>query len=686
MRLLVLTSCTGAKAVAHAAALRPDDFRKGPDHVARRERELADSLTPAEDLYTGQQHLRLLRGVRVLRGAPGRNGSGTPAVDVFVLSAGYGVVPGNRKLAPYECTFTGMGANALREWASALRIPESVRRVLSREYDLALVLLGDTYLAACDLGPDLRTGGPVLVLCSPAAARRLPAVGGLRAVTLSKAEAKRFRCGLVGLKGEVSGRLLELLARDVSALARVTAPGADVLALLDGHAANGRQSGGAARPNRAVDRVIAIPEAWWRRSQQARLRYFIPDWDDLVDPDYDFLRDRHSAGRGHWTNHVYAHQLFPEPAYDGILVSRLVAEKSREKRERINALGVHRFLRVPGRFPVMGDCGAFGYIQSDLPPYQTGEILEYYTRLGFTYGVSIDHLIVASTDDQRQRRYELTVQNAEDFLKEHRRRGLAWEPVGAVQGWDPASYAAAARRYAKMGYRYIALGGLVRSKTPEILRIVQAVREVIPEDIRLHLFGLARFGAIRRFVELGVTSIDSSSVLRKAWLGSDDNFLTEGGWYSAIRVPQSAGCFRAQRLVAAGERTERQLRRLESECLQGLRAHAALRRPPTRALLNRLTEYDTLLAGERRGTRERIGRTLEDRPWESCGCAVCTRWGVEVAIFRGNNRNRRRGFHNTHVFYHLLGRLLAGQRVDWIDEDRSDREDQPMLFPADAGS
>jgi hypothetical protein len=57
---------------------------------------------------------------------------------------------------------------------------------------------------------------------------------------------------------------------------------------------------------------------------------------------------------------------------------------------------------------------------------------------------------------------------------------------------------------------------------------------------------------------------------------------------------------------------------------------------------------------------------------------------VEVAIFRGNNRNRRRGFHNTHEFYRLLGRLLAGERVDWIDEGRPGRVEQPMLFPADA--
>ena len=114
----------------------------------------------------------------------------------------------------------------------------------------------------------------------------------------------------------------------------------------------------------------------------------------------------------------------------------------------------------------MGDCGEFGYIDQETPPYETGEILDYYTRLGFDYGVSIDHLIVASTESQRQQRYELTVQNAADFLRQHRGRRLGWVPIGAVQGWDAApSYAAAARKYVQMGYDYLGLGNLVRSPT-----------------------------------------------------------------------------------------------------------------------------------------------------------------------------------------------------------------------------
>lgn len=43
--------------------------------------------------------------------------------------------------------------------------------------------------------------------------------------------------------------------------------------------------------------------------------------------------------------------------------------------------------------------------------------------------------------------------------------------------------------------------------------------------------------------------------------------------------------------------------------------------------------------------------TLRNRPWEECDCTICQEHGIEVAIWRGNNRNRRRGFHNTKRFY-----------------------------------
>ena len=227
-RILIVTSCTGEKSVEDKRALTLADFRRGSEHVARRERELADLLTPAEDLYSGQQHVRLMRGVRALRQSNGFT------VDLWVLSAGYGLVPASRRLAPYEATFQGMKSAELRRWADALNVPADIRRVLAGEYDLALVLLGDEYLKACAFGADVQLDGLTLLFCGANTANRLPRMANLRPVVLSTPEATRFSCGLVGLKGEVGARLLTQLEETPSLIAQLRDPATDVLALLDG--------------------------------------------------------------------------------------------------------------------------------------------------------------------------------------------------------------------------------------------------------------------------------------------------------------------------------------------------------------------------------------------------------------------------------------------------------------------
>lgn len=222
----VLTACTGAKALRHARALRREDFEREAEHVRARTADLP--TLPAEDLYTGAQHVRLMRGVRAARAAG-------LAVDVRVLSAGYGLVRGADRLAPYECTFAEIPARTRGEWACWLGIPSGVRRALAAPADLAVLLLGDAYLAACHLDDrDLDLDAPTVVFCGAAARARLPRVGGLLPVVLGNAEAKRFRCPLVALKGELGARLLARIARDPAYVRWVNDPARDLLRDLEG--------------------------------------------------------------------------------------------------------------------------------------------------------------------------------------------------------------------------------------------------------------------------------------------------------------------------------------------------------------------------------------------------------------------------------------------------------------------
>jgi len=175
---------------------------------------------------------------------------------------------------------------------------------------------------------------------------------------------------------------------------------------------------------------------------------------------------------------------------------------------------------------VMGDCGAFGYIKEDVPPYNTIEILDYYEKLGFNYGVSIDHLIVGGFAEVgvREKRYEITLKNAQEFIEQHKLGGYTFTPIGAAQGWSPETYANAVKELIKMGYDYIALGGLARAPSKEIIEILKAIHPHLQPHVRLHLFGVARISAIPVLRHMGVTSFDSASPLRRTWLGSGANY------------------------------------------------------------------------------------------------------------------------------------------------------------------
>ena len=664
MKVLIISSCTGEKATYSDNQITLEDFKLGSEHIIQCEDRLAEFKRPAELLYTGMQHQRLMRGV-----VAARSGSEVQ-IDLNIVSAGYGLIPGSRILPPYEATFIGMKTAEARSWAKRLNIADDVRKLLAEPYDLALILLGGDYLKALGLDGDVKLGGPTILFCGVGSASKLPALKKLQLIVISNKDATRFSCGMIGIKGELASRILERIAFNPRELEATVQAGP---LLLDQLARQGTVTKMKRRPmvsNVSVDRVIDLPANWIDKSKRKQIAYFIPDWDDQVDPDFDFETETHSGGVGDWSNQVYAHQMFKEPNYDGILISKIVAEQSKKKAERINRLGVHRHLRVPRNFPVMGDCGAFGYINEEVPPFTTSEILEYYTRLDFDYGVSIDHFAIGEEAD-RKRRYELTIHNANDFIVEHKKLGLNWTPIGAVQGWDEASFSTAAKQYASMGYDYIAVGAMVRRRSPEIISIVQAVRKEIPAATKLHLFGVARLNSLQDFAKAGVTSADSASCLRKAWLGgSGNNYLAvDGQEYGAIRIPEADKSFRAKRMVSEGRATLEDVRKIEVACLESMHAFDRGERT-VEQVVEQLHEYDQLVTPERQDNRAYLRRTLEAQPWKTCPCDICKTVGIDVVIFRGNNRNRRRGFHNTYAFYHLFQRLLAGESVPGLKRDR----------------
>jgi len=404
------------------------------------------------------------------------------------------------------------------------------------------------------------------------------------------------------------------------------------------------------------------------------MKYFIPEWDDRVDPNYDFIKDESTQDRNPYENDVYAHEIYNKPPYDGILVSKVVIEANKNKLEKIKQMGIHKFLRLPKNIVVMGDCGAFGYVNEPTPPYTTDEILKYYHNLGFDYGVSIDHLIVKSIrqpkdmggwtnhelmDDEIQKRYEMTLKNAEEFFQKHQSNGYSYIPIGAVQGWDPESYNKAVQELQDMNYEYIGIGGLTRSNTQIVLSVLRAIAPVIKKSTKLHLFGVARLDYLLEFKKLGVHSFDTASFLRQSWLGASKNYYgIDGKYYSAIRIPFAEGN-KLKKILKNQNISQDTVKKMEQDCLESLRDYDQGKKD-INEFISKVIKYDKLLGGGREH-KEFYQKTLKEKPWKKCPCKICKEVGLEVIIFRGNNRNRRRGFHNTWVFYQKFKELLKNE-------------------------
>jgi hypothetical protein len=428
------------------------------------------------------------------------------------------------------------------------------------------------------------------------------------------------------------------------------------------------------------------------------MRFVFADSMDFVDPTYDFVADRNGKSRSVHRDDEYPHEFLDAAPYDGILVSRgivgdafkngkyTIAQSMRFRRE-----GARRFLRYDEkRFPhsmMMGDCGAFTYRNLPRPPFGADDTVAFYADGGFTHGCSPDHLIFDFDDDGSNRsvadapqavldRYEITLQNASEFKAAACRIGRHFTPMGVVQGWSAPSMADAAASLVRMGYDYLAIGGMVPLKIDQICRALAAVRNVIPPNVKLHVLGFGKIENLADIERHGVASFDSTSPLVRAFKDARKNYWARdaaGGlaYYTAIRIPQATENNHLKAMALEGKVDQERIRCLEQAALESVRGFSR-REAALDEALNAVMSYWGQLnwMGESSPTkhsqaidrqRQTYARTLEDRPWESCTCRVCREGGVEAMIFRSSNRNKRRGFHNLKVFHDHLQQHRAGR-------------------------
>jgi hypothetical protein len=427
------------------------------------------------------------------------------------------------------------------------------------------------------------------------------------------------------------------------------------------------------------------------------VKFLYSDTQDYVDPQYDFLTDSSPATRERYWHDQYAHEIMTPPPYDGLLVAMsairqadgVAASKVRystAEEQRLLRDGARRFLRFNAPqhrdLILMGDCGAFAYVEHPEPAYSPEEVVDFYLDAEFTHGVSPDHVIFqcdltnppkTAVSKDTVDRFQVTLKNAEQFLRLVRSEGCAFEPIGAVQGWSPENMADASLSLVKMGYKYLAIGGLVPLKVEAIKVVLQSIRDRIGPDPKMHLLGFAKADHIAQFTGFGITSFDSTSPLIRAFKDNKSNYYMDNGrggldYYTAIRVPQALDNPRLMQGVKRGLFNAEDLQEREKKALRTLREFDRGLRTVEETLDAVMDYSQFLVRGDDTGitaqdkslaiTRARTQKTLEERPWKTCDCAICRSAGIEVLIFRGSNRNKRRGFHNLGVYHKHLNRTL----------------------------
>ena len=415
------------------------------------------------------------------------------------------------------------------------------------------------------------------------------------------------------------------------------------------------------------------------------MKFFFPDSDDTVYRDFDFERETRPVFYANKGLQYAWEVLAPDTICDGLLISKGLVHPGEgsgskytfPKRKRLRLEGAHDFFKLPSGLKVIGDCGAFTYVREYIPTESTDEVLEFYEDCGVDFGISVDHVILPYQPkwDEKQdvnnpdleeckRRLDITLRNAKEFLIKHHERRHSFHPMGAAQGWSPESYASCVEQLQNMGYDYIAVGGMVPLRTNDILASLRQIDRIRRPTTRLHLLGITRLDSIREFENFGVVSIDSTSPLVKAFKDDRDNYFGFDETFTAVRIPQVEGNMTLRKRISSGQLSQETARSLERTALDSMQIYAE-RKMSLDSVLNSVLRYEEFCGFSRRDNGVAYKRTLEARPWENCPCNVCRQIGHHVILFRGAERNRRRGFHNIWVFYQQLQHDLNRRELSY---------------------
>ena len=170
--------------------------------------------TPAWEVYEGMQHQYIVQGWNKLKDA--FKGSSNK-IDYYIISAKYGLINSNTKITSYNRTFAGKSADKIQKMSQDLGIDRKLKQLIPK-YDLIFWMLSDPYMEAIQgtLEEINNFGETTNVFFIPSSALDdYPTIEDEDYVTLDVKDTKKYKAGLVMLKGKYFLILADILTKDV---------------------------------------------------------------------------------------------------------------------------------------------------------------------------------------------------------------------------------------------------------------------------------------------------------------------------------------------------------------------------------------------------------------------------------------------------------------------------------------
>src|SRR5262249_8670047 len=125
-------------------------------------------------------------------------------------------------------------------------------------------------------------------------------------------------------------------------------------------------------------------------------------------------------------------------------------------------------------------------------------------------------------------------------------------------------------------YGYLAVGGMVPLKVPQIHAALSAIRSAIPSRVRLHLLGFGKIEHLAEFEPYKIASFDTTSPLVRAFKDAVKNYFArnvegELSYYTAIRVPQARENNKLKAKARRGVLHQETALQLETDALDAIR-------------------------------------------------------------------------------------------------------------------